>query len=538
MPRAEEKVEASKSNEAEKAASLLDQSVEAGAFAPVPAPTPASAPAFGPVPAPASASTTVHTLAPASVHATTTSTAAEPASGPSSPASAFAFAKAAALTDSPTTCTSTPASLKQTGPSLTNGLAGEAQSCCCTITDALRLARGPLAIPIMWAMMGAVFAVVHLLWDRDKRPPPSLCFNHLDHNHTMYEKDEDGAEPYRACHLLLEAQGYTCVDDFCPNCSTAPGACNLECPYAIVDWDTNCKNWFPKHGNTSHTTKKDSFLARNCAQIAHCAKVDSVPAKGVLKCLFEPHWVEQATFIFFLGFTLPSLLFPGLIPLSRPVTAVTGAMLTVGIRHIGHDLLKAKVGPDYEEFQYADAVQLPTLMLLFSLMLISGFMNDIGTFEAVANLVRSRYGSPVRETFKNTLPSLLTCPLLLPLLIPHCRVSLVWLVLGCVTCLQLKTILNLSIVSALLSAILMNDTICLMLAPAVVSGISPEGASAKAKFPFLFALATSANIGGALTIVGNPQNNLISEFGSDGTKDSAMGFLKFLGYMLLPVGSS
>lgn len=61
--------------------------------------------------------------------------------------------------------------------------------------------------------------------------------------------------------------------------------------------------------------------------------------------------------------------------------------------------------------------------------------------------------------------------------------------------------------SGLLSALFMNDTICLMLTPVVLrvtrrAGLAPN--------PYLVALATSANIGSALTPMGNPQNMLVA----------------------------
>jgi Na+/H+ antiporter NhaD/arsenite permease-like protein len=64
----------------------------------------------------------------------------------------------------------------------------------------------------------------------------------------------------------------------------------------------------------------------------------------------------------------------------------------------------------------------------------------------------------------------------------------------------------LAVVAAALSAFLVNDTVCLFLTPVVVTTCRraslPMG-------PFLIALATSANIGSAATLVGNPQNMII-----------------------------
>lgn len=62
--------------------------------------------------------------------------------------------------------------------------------------------------------------------------------------------------------------------------------------------------------------------------------------------------------------------------------------------------------------------------------------------------------------------------------------------------------------SAFLSALLINDIVCLALAPLILK------MSLKKKLnpqPFLFALALSSNIGSALTLIGNPQNMLIGQ---------------------------
>lgn len=65
-------------------------------------------------------------------------------------------------------------------------------------------------------------------------------------------------------------------------------------------------------------------------------------------------------------------------------------------------------------------------------------------------------------------------------------------------------------VSAVLSALLANDIICLAFTPVlsavlVTAGLNP--------LPFLLGLAVSSNIGSAATIIGNPQNMLIGQVG-------------------------
>lgn len=63
--------------------------------------------------------------------------------------------------------------------------------------------------------------------------------------------------------------------------------------------------------------------------------------------------------------------------------------------------------------------------------------------------------------------------------------------------------------SGILSAVFVNDTVCLIFTPLILSicrqcRVSP--------LPFLIALATSSNIGSTATITGNPQNMLIGTF--------------------------
>ncbi len=85
-------------------------------------------------------------------------------------------------------------------------------------------------------------------------------------------------------------------------------------------------------------------------------------------------------------------------------------------------------------------------------------------------------------------------------------------------------LVTLAVASAAGSALLVNDTVCLFLTPIVVSTCLranlPLG-------PYLIVLATSANLGSAATLVGNPQNMLIG----------AMSDLSFLAFIVavLPV---
>jgi Na+/H+ antiporter NhaD/arsenite permease-like protein len=63
-------------------------------------------------------------------------------------------------------------------------------------------------------------------------------------------------------------------------------------------------------------------------------------------------------------------------------------------------------------------------------------------------------------------------------------------------------------VAGLLSAVLVNDVVCLAMAPVLVEGCGRRGLN---PVPFLLALACAANVGSAATLIGNPQNILIGQ---------------------------
>lgn len=72
--------------------------------------------------------------------------------------------------------------------------------------------------------------------------------------------------------------------------------------------------------------------------------------------------------------------------------------------------------------------------------------------------------------------------------------------------------------SGVMSAVFMNDTICLLFTPLVLKTARELELNPA---PYLIALAASANVGSACTIIGNPQNMLIAV-------NSGIGFLPFL----------
>jgi len=87
-----------------------------------------------------------------------------------------------------------------------------------------------------------------------------------------------------------------------------------------------------------------------------------------------------------------------------------------------------------------------------------------------------------------------------------------------------RLLLYLTLTSGILSALLVNDTICLMLTPLVIAVIRRGKLP---MLPYLMALATSANIGSAATLVGNPQNMIVGHF-------SHIGFSRFSAALLPP----
>ncbi len=79
--------------------------------------------------------------------------------------------------------------------------------------------------------------------------------------------------------------------------------------------------------------------------------------------------------------------------------------------------------------------------------------------------------------------------------------------------------------TALLSALFVNDTVCLLFTPVLLAATKELKIN---PVPFLLAVAFSSNAGSALTITGNPQNMYIGIM-------SGMPFLQFIMYTVLPV---
>jgi len=130
------------------------------------------------------------------------------------------------------------------------------------------------------------------------------------------------------------------------------------------------------------------------------------------------------------------------------------------------------------------AIDFATIALLLGMMIVVGNLRLSGFFRIVANWVVSRVRHPL-------------------------------LLLAAVT-----------LTSGLLSAFLVNDTICLALTPPVLDLIARLR---RDPVPYLLAVAMASNVGSVATITGNPQNIMIGSF-------SAISYGAFAG-SLAPVAA-
>ena len=172
-----------------------------------------------------------------------------------------------------------------------------------------------------------------------------------------------------------------------------------------------------------------------------------------------------------------SLVYLGMILGGLPFVQLnrTGVALLGAIAVIATDSLSVE--------EAARSVHLPTLLLLFSFMVVSAQLRLAGFYDRVALKL---------ETLRATPPTLLAA---------------------------------LIVVSGLLSAVFSNDIVCLAVAPVLVEVCQRRRL---APVPFLLALACAANIGSALTLIGNPQNMLIGQ-------QLQMPFASYMAEAVLPV---
>ncbi len=168
------------------------------------------------------------------------------------------------------------------------------------------------------------------------------------------------------------------------------------------------------------------------------------------------HWEQElvASVIFGITYILISGRQLKILPLNRPAAALLGAVLMVS------------TGVMTPERAYR-AVNYDTIVLLLAMMLISAYLYLAHFFEWAADAVLEFSRTPER------------------------------------------LLLYITLTSGILSALLVNDTICLMLTPLVIAVIRRGKLP---MLPYLIALATSANIGSVATLVGNPQNMIIGHF--------------------------
>src|SRR5215469_8137528 len=151
-----------------------------------------------------------------------------------------------------------------------------------------------------------------------------------------------------------------------------------------------------------------------------------------------------------------------ILPLNRPAAALLGTVLMVAC------------GVMTTQDAY-HAVDYDTLVLLLGMMVITAYLSIAGFFEWAADWILFRAKDAA------------------------------------------SLLLSLVCVSGVLSALFVNDTICLMMTPLVVVVIERGKLPLR---PYLLALAMSANLGSAATLVGNPQNMIIGHF-------SQIPFLRF-----------
>ncbi len=155
--------------------------------------------------------------------------------------------------------------------------------------------------------------------------------------------------------------------------------------------------------------------------------------------------------------------------IDRPAGALVGAVLMVVLGVLTLD-------------QAFAAIDMHTLLLLLGMMIVTAYLRAAGFFELMADRILSLSRTPF------------------------------------------QLLLFVAVSSGLLSALFVNDTICLLYTPILLEvtvqfGVNP--------MPYLLALATSSNIGSVMTVTGNPQNMLIGIY-------SKIPYLSFLG-ALFPV---
>lgn len=178
------------------------------------------------------------------------------------------------------------------------------------------------------------------------------------------------------------------------------------------------------------------------------------------------HWQVAAGYLVFaisyLVFALGK--FPGL-KIDRPGMAIIGAVLMVGFGVVSAQ-------------QALASVDFPTIVLLFSMMLVVGCLRLAGFFDWITDHIVGRL------TPRNLLPATI-------------------------------------FITGALAAFFVNDIICLVMVPFALTAARRMGLK---PLPYLLAVATASNIGSVATITGNPQNMLIGSY-------SGLSYLYFLAHL-------
>ena len=161
------------------------------------------------------------------------------------------------------------------------------------------------------------------------------------------------------------------------------------------------------------------------------------------------------------------------IGLDRPAGAVVGAvaMVVVGGLPMDHALA---------------AVDLHIIVLLFGVLLIAAYLHEAQFFRLAAFLVLTRARSARSLLF------------------------------------------GLTFVAGALSALLLNDTVCVVLTPLVVAVVVEARLP---PLPYLLALASATNVGGVVSFSGNPQNMIVGAHAHD-----TIGFAQYF-LLTLPIGA-
>lgn len=146
------------------------------------------------------------------------------------------------------------------------------------------------------------------------------------------------------------------------------------------------------------------------------------------------------------------------LPIGRPAGALAGACAMVAL-----SLFRPGLGlTPHEAFA---AVEPNTIGLLLGMMLLAAGLGEAGFFDIAASFIVRRRLSPVAALYAT------------------------------------------SIGAGLLSALLVNDSVCLLLAPLCDRTAKRLGLP---RVPYLLALAMGSNAGSAITLAGNPQNMLVA----------------------------